>query len=87
MRLKVGVLHLFERQAGSGSCSDSNPVAGRPGRVVGELLWGSCLAFFPPAEQAKPRSALNHLKTGTPVFLVPSFPLELTVNVNSKRAF
>lgn len=28
MRLKAGVLHLFERQAGAGPCSDSNPRAG-----------------------------------------------------------
>lgn len=28
VRLKAGVLHLFQRQAGAGPCSDSNPRAG-----------------------------------------------------------
>lgn len=40
MRLKAGVLHLFEQQDGARPCSNSNPRAGQPGGASGEQGWG-----------------------------------------------
>lgn len=48
MRLKAGVLHLFELQDGARPCSNSKPRAGQPGGALGEQGWGLLGTRWPP---------------------------------------